>query len=172
MPNVSQPDERYLLDAIKFSRRMGNYLYLPLFLVSGFCLGVMVSFVAGEKSWRTQEQRILFYIFAVATLAAAILWLLSRRPRASLLLAQSILFAVLTLVWVGWFLWNIGFNFANFWRQGLSRLDWFFFVALGIGAASIKCLRLSRSLRSVDDVMLGRLLERLKILSGLDDTSQ
>jgi hypothetical protein len=172
MTFIEQPDEPVVLDAIKFSRRMGNYLYLPLFIVFGFCIVVMLISLMGENGWQSQEERTMFNVSAIAMVSGFVLWRLSRRPRSALFLAQGILLAVLTAIWVGWFLWNVGFNFSNFWRRGLTQFDWFVIVAVGMGVASIKCLRLSRLLRSVDDVMLDRLLERLKTFSGLNDTSR
>jgi hypothetical protein len=167
MASASQRSESHLVDAIRFSRRMGNYLYLPLFLVCGFCAVVMAVSLVGETGWRTPEERTSFYVFAIAALSGAILWRLSRRPRATLFQAQGILLAALGIIWVGWFIANLAFNFSHFWKKGLGGIEWFLAVAVGIGAAAIRCLRLSRSLRGVDDVQMERLLERLKTFSGL-----
>ncbi len=167
MNSSSPPTESFLVDAIKFSRRMGNYLYLPLFLVCGFCALGTYSFFLGEPGSDMSGQRSVFYVYVLASVSGAILWRLSRKPRATLFLAQGIFLVALWIAWAGWYIGNLLFNFSHFWKRGLGSVEWFFCVALAIGAAAIKCLSLSRSLRGVDDVEMARLLERLKTFSGL-----
>jgi FtsH-binding integral membrane protein len=167
MISTNPQTESSLVDAIKFSRRMGNYLYLPLFLVCGFCALVMYSFFLGEPDSNMSGQRSVFYVFAIAAISGAILWWLSRKPRATLFLAQGVFLVGLWIIWVAWYLGNLAFNFSHFWKRGLGGVEWFVAVALAMGAAAVKCLSLSRSLKNVDDVQMERLLERLKTFSGL-----
>ena len=133
----------------------------------GFCAVVMALSFRGENGWSTAQERTLFYIFMIAAIAGAILWWLSRKPRVAVFRAQGILLAALWIGWVGWYIGNLMFDFSHFWKQGLGRVEWFVVVAFGVGAAALKCFRLSNSLRGVDDVEMERLLERLKTFSGL-----
>jgi len=123
----------------------------------------MVTLLRENGAWTTKDESTLFNVFAFAAVSGFILWRLSRKPRAKLLLAQGIFLAFLTVLWVGWFLWNIVFRFGDFWPRALGHLAYFLAVTTGMGAASIKCLRLSRALTSIDGLAMDDLLERLKL---------
>jgi hypothetical protein len=157
-----QLSEDFVLDAIKFSRRMGNYLYLPVFLVCGFCSLVILAY-----DIRPQEVRAL-ELFAPSAVVTFILWRLSRVPRAKLFLVEGVLFAALTIVWVGWFIFNLVFRLPTFWPN-LLHVSYFLVVSTGMGTASIKCFRLWSKLRAMDDYHFQSVLERTLPLARSSD---
>jgi hypothetical protein len=166
MSSGKQLDEAFLVDAIKFSRRMGNYLYFPVFLVCGLCAAAML--VVGEGHWVTRQERALFSVYAGLAIGGFVLWRLSRRPRATLFLVEGVLLAGLTAVWVSWFVFNVFAHFLQLWPSALFRSHWFLFVAVGMGAASLKCLRLWSHLRLIGDAPLESMLERIASLADVD----
>jgi len=42
LPLTTPTDDNELREAVKFSRRMGNYLFLPFFIVFGVCMVFML----------------------------------------------------------------------------------------------------------------------------------
>lgn len=166
MSSSNQPDEAFLVGAIKFSRRMGNYLYFPVFLVCGFCAVAML--VMEGSHWKTRQEGALFNLYAALATSSFVLWRLSRKPRATLFLVEGVLLAGLTAVWVGWFVLNLIAHFSQFWPGALFGSRWFLFVAIGMGAASVKCLRLWNDLRSIGDAPLESMLERIPSLADTD----
>ncbi len=135
--------EGFVLDAIKFSRRMGNYLFLPVFLVCGFCSLTMLA-----HDMRSEVRA--FEFFTLSAALSFILWRLSRVPRPKLFLLEGVLFGGLTLVWVGWFIFNLVFRLPEF-GPNLLHFSYFLVVSTGMGTASIKCFRLWSKLRAIDD---------------------
>ncbi len=159
MSSSNQPDEAFLVDAIKFSKRIGNYFYFPVFLVCGLCAVAMLAMEGTH--WATRQESALFDLYAASAVSSFLLWRLSRKPRATLFLIEGVLLAGLTSVWVGWFVFNLIAHFWRFWPGAPFGSQWFLFVAVGMGTASVKCLRLWNDLRSIGDAPLESMLERI-----------
>lgn len=117
--------QSFVLDARGFSKRMGNYLYLPVFLVCGFCSLVMLaSHIALQERGASE-----FFTFSVVI--SFVLWRLSSTPRARLFLVEGILLGWLTFVWVGWYIFNLAVHLSQFWPTccmclifSLCPLEW------------------------------------------------
>jgi hypothetical protein len=143
-PQVSQEDD--LLAIITFSRKMGNYLFLPIFVVFGCCTLFMLATI--DEGWRRLLASRIFLLYICFTLFGFVFWKLSRKPRSGLFLVEGSILALCAFGWAAWIL------FAQFsptpWIRVLPGVMWVMFVFVGIGAASIKCFQFWDALRRVD----------------------
>lgn len=151
-PSSSGEPQDPLLDAIEFSRGMGNYFFLPIFLVFGFCV-VLLLFGAGSGSISLLHSRI-FLVYAALTGMGFGFWRASRRPRATLLIIQAVILMVLDVVWVGWILFTPSTSLSPSrdllgWAGGVWGVMWALTVFVGLGSASIKCFQVSRLVRNM-----------------------
>jgi hypothetical protein len=151
MPSIptQAPDEHVLLDSIAFFRRMGNYLFLPFFIVFGFCTAVLLGTFDGPIKSLLESR--LFTAYACLTFAGFAFWRLSRKPRPPMLFAVGTILAILDLIWASRLLYLLATG------QGkVVALRWSYalVVLVGMGGASLKCFRLWRLLRSMDRASL------------------
>jgi hypothetical protein len=153
------PDEESLLDSIAFFRRMGNYLFLPLFIVFGFCTAFMV--LSHQGPWRVLLGSNFFLVYLTLAVAGFVLWRLSRRPRPPMLFAVGLILATIDLIWAVWLIYLI---LIGKWKDILFRVEYALAVLIGIGGASLKCFQLWNLFRRVDttvlDVAFRRIMER------------
>jgi hypothetical protein len=155
----SEPfDDHVLLDALAFSRKVGDYLFFPVLLISSIVFGVMVYVMEHPASW-------LEWLlsgdawFAIALtfvlLSSLAMWRISRRPRAGFFLVATALLTPVAAAFVGW----IGY-------MVLVAGDWTYAVR---GAAMIaltttgawRSFKLWRLLRRVGPDRIDRALSRL-----------
>jgi hypothetical protein len=142
-------EEEFLVDSIRFFRRMGNYLFLPLFIVFGFCTAIMLA--ANDGPWNLLLKSNLFLGYLTLTGAGLALWCLSRRPRSAMLFAVGLVLAIIDLIWACWLIYLI---VGGEWKVILFRVEYALAVLIGIGAASLKCFKLWSAFRHVDGAVL------------------
>ncbi|MGB2669186.1 MAG: hypothetical protein WA621_05530 [Candidatus Acidiferrum sp.] len=146
---VQPLEEEFLVDSIRFFRRMGNYLFLPFFIVFGFCTAIMLVFNDGP--WNLLLKSNMFFGYLTLAGAGLALWRLSRRPRSGMLFAVGLALAIIDLTWVCWLLYLIA---SGEWKTILFRVEYALAVLIGVSAASLKCFKLWSAFRQVDGVVL------------------
>jgi hypothetical protein len=147
-------DDDELREAIKFSRRMGNYLFLPFSIVFGVCIVFML--LISLNGWQAALQSRIFLVYAGFMLVGFVFWRISRRPRARLFFAEGLILALLDLTWAVWIIYAIspapwlesvpGVT----WLKTVAGIAWAIGVFAGMGGASIKCFQLWDLLRRTD----------------------
>jgi len=142
-------EEEFLADSIRFFRRMGNYLFLPLFIVFGFCTTVMLA--ANDSPWNLMLKSNIFLGYLTLAGAGFALWRLSRRPRSAMLFAVGLVLAIIDLIWACWLIYLIA---NGEWKTILFRVEYALAVLIGVGAASLKCFKLLSAFRHVDKAVL------------------
>lgn len=154
-------DKEFLADSIRFFRRMGNYLFLPFFIVFGFCTMIMLA--ANDGPWDLLLKSNLFSGYATFAGAGLALWRLSRRPRPAMLLAVGLILAIIDLIWASWLIYLIA---SGEWKSVLLRVEYALAVLIGVGAASLKCFRLWSVFRRADSVVLDAALRGINRVSS------
>lgn len=142
-------DEGLLVDSVGFFRRMGNYLFFPLFIVFGCCSAFML--LANDGPWRLLLKSSFFLVNATLATVGMALWRLSRRPRPMMLFAVGITLGIIEIIWAVWLLYLIT---SGGWKMVLFRGEYALVVLIGVGSASLKCFRLWSALRNVDEADL------------------
>jgi hypothetical protein len=144
----SEDDE--LREAVKFSRRMGNYFFLPFFIVFGFCTVFLLPI--SLSGWNVALRSPIFLVYTGLMMFGFVSWRLSREPRASLFLAEGLILALLDLAWAVWVIYAISPNpsppipgLDNIsgvrWLRTALGIMWAMLVFVGMGGASIKCFQ-------------------------------
>ncbi len=147
---LSHPlDEKFLLDSIRFFRRMGNYLFLPLFIVFGVCTAFMLA--VNDGPWKFLLKSNLFFGYLSLAGAGFALWRLSRRPRPAMLFAVGLVLAIIDLVWA---VSLIHLIISGEWKVVLFRVEYAVAVLIGVGGSSLKCFQLWNVFRGVGDAAL------------------
>jgi hypothetical protein len=147
-------DDDELREAIKFSRRMGNYLFLPFSIVFGVCIVFML--LISLNGWQAALQSRIFLVYAGLMLVGFVFWRISRRPRALLFFAEGLILALLDLTWAVWIIYAISpapwleSEPGVTWLKTVAGIAWAIGVFAGMGGASIKCFQLWDLLRSTD----------------------
>ncbi len=147
-------DDNELREAIKFSRRMGNYLFLPFFIVFGVCIVFML--LISLNGWQAALQSRIFLVYAGLMLVGFAFWRVSRKPRVRLFFAEGLILALLDLTWAVWIIYAISPTLSLetvpgvIWLRTVAGIAWAMVVFAGMGGASIKCFQLWNLLRRTD----------------------
>ncbi len=148
--NTVRPlDEEFLVDSIRFFRRMGNYLFLPVFIVFGFCTAITLATNDDPTALLLKSNLFLGYLTAAG--GGFALWRLSRRPRSAMLFVVGLVLGIIDLVWACWLTYLIA---GGEWKTVLFRVEYALAVLIGVGAASLKCFKLWGAFRHVDGAAL------------------
>lgn len=147
--NSQPPDEKMLVESIAFFRRMGNYLFLPVFIVFSFCTAVMLGADFGDR--KTLFASTFFRVNFILMVAGFLFWRLSRRPRPMMFLSVGLLLAAIDIVWAGWLTYLLA---SGEWKTVLFRWRYALAVLIGIAGASAKCFQYWSMLRQVDAAVL------------------
>jgi hypothetical protein len=153
---ISIPEDDELREAVEFSRRMGNYLFLPFFIVFGFCTVFLLPI--SLSGWYAALRSRIFLLYSGLMLFGFVFWRASRKPRASLLLAESLILIVLDVAWAAWIIYAISPNpsppipwldniSAVRWLRTAWGILWAMLVFVGVGGASIRCFQYRNLLR-------------------------
>jgi hypothetical protein len=138
---------------------MGNYLFLPLFIVFGFCTVFMV--LSRQDSWRVLLGSNFFRSSLAFAVAGFVFWRLSRRPHQPMLFAVGMILATIDLIWTVWLAHLI---LIGEWKSVLFRWEYALAVLIGVGGASLKCFQLWNLFRRIDaaalDTAFRRVIER------------
>lgn len=148
-PDSQSPDEKMLVESVAFFRRMGNYLFLPVFIVFAFCTAIMLGVDFGDR--KTLFASTFFRLNFILMLAGFVFWRLSRRPRSTMLLSVGLLLAAIDIVWAGWLIYLLG---TRGWKTVVFRSEYALAVLIGIGGAATKCFQYWSLLRRVDTAVL------------------
>jgi hypothetical protein len=143
------PEEKMLIESIAFFRRMGNYLFLPVFIVFAFCTAIMLGADFGDRT--TLFASTFFRVNFILMVAGFVFWRLSRRPRPTMLLSVGLLLAGIDIVWVGWLIYLLG---TGGWKTVVFRSEYALAVLIGIGGAAAKCFQYWNVLRRIDAAIL------------------
>jgi hypothetical protein len=128
---------------------MGNYLFLPVFLVFAFCTAIMLGADFGDR--KTLFASTFFRINFILMVAGFLFWRLSRRPRPTMLLLVGSLLAAIDIIWAGWLIYLLA---TGNWKTVVFRLEYALAVLIGIGVAAAKCFQYWSMLRQVDAAIL------------------
>ena len=149
------PEDDQLREAVKFSKRMGNYFFLPFFIVFGFCTVFLLPI--SVSGWYAALRSPIFLVYTGLMMFGFVSWRVSRKPRASLFLAEGLILLILDLAWATWVIYAISpnpspplplDNISGF--RGLRTamgILWAMLVFVGMGGASIKCFQFWSLLR-------------------------
>jgi len=143
---------------------MGNFFFLPICIVCGFC--ALVSFPDPRYGWRQFFFSKDFSVYAALASLSFLLWWISRRPRALLFFAEGSILAVLDAIWAGWILHSDARLPAAV--NGISGRAWAAFgilwamtVFAGMGTASIRCFQCWALLRRADPAKIEEDVRRI-----------
>ncbi len=150
------PEDDEVREAVKFSRRMGNYLLLPFFIVFGFCTVFLLPI--SLSGWDAALRSPIFLVYTGLMMFGLVFWRVSRKPRASLFLAEALMLVLLDLAWAAWIICAISRNplppipgLDNIpgvrWLRTALGILWAMVVFVGMGGASIKCFQCWNLLR-------------------------
>jgi hypothetical protein len=148
-PSSQAPDEKMLVESIAFFRRMGNYLFLPVFLVFAFCTAIMLGADFGDR--KTLFASTFFRLNFILMIAGFFFWRLSRRPRPTMLLSVGLLLAAIDSIWAGWLIYLLA---RGDWKTVVFRWEYALAVLIGIGGAAAKCFQYWNVLRHIDAAIL------------------
>jgi hypothetical protein len=131
----------YLIEVIRFSRRMGNYLFLPLFVVFAFCSVFAIGwYISGDPL----SSRANYFIFFL-TMTGFVLWWLTRKPSAGAFLGMGLVLSAIGLAAVS----IVAYRFSTeeptlaLILQIPSAAVW----VLGTGRVAVHCFCFWRDLR-------------------------
>lgn len=162
------PSDLSLHRTILFSRRIGNYLYLPFFVVCLVALLLALEELSlGFSFW--QNQRGFGFGLIVVGMSSFALWRLSRRPRPLKFLVEGLVISLLLVAWIGTLIFGMLYGEPNWRRTNLilgvvglvGSFLWFLFASYGMFRGAQSCFRMWRELKQMDQRELRGALDRV-----------
>lgn len=153
-------DLKKLKNAIVLTKRLGNYLFLPVLILS-LLIGafMLLPIIGGDPIVNDPGEKKFIIITYGSMIISFIFWRLSRKPRPFVFITMGIILGIFTAGFTAWIIYRI-FTERNIriTIEGLTKYG----IITGMAYATWECLKMWLFIKKISPIELDDLLRELE----------